>query len=56
MEIPRFFLIAPRNSTSFLIDPWNFHMLFLPYLEYPWKFHVLSLASTPRLGLDFFLE
>ena len=27
------------NSTSFLIDPWNFHAL-----QNPWKFHV---SSTP---------
>ena len=26
-----FFSINPRISTSFLIDPWNFHMLFLQY-------------------------
>ena len=46
MEIPhQFFLRTPRNSTSFLIHPWNFHMLFL---QYSLKFHVLdppSLAS-----------
>ena len=38
------------NSTSFLIDPWNFHMLFL---QYPSKFHV----PQPLLlcwHLDFF--
>ena len=35
-----FFLITPENSTSFLIEPWNFYMLFL---QYPWKFHVLNL-------------
>ena len=30
MEIPHdFFLNYPGNSTSFLIDPWNFHMFFL---------------------------
>ena len=23
-----FFFITPGNSTSFLIDPWNFHILF----------------------------
>ena len=28
-------------STSFLIDPWNFHVL-----QYPWKFHVSSTAVT----------
>ena len=41
------FLYTPGNSTSFLIDPWNFHMLFL---QYPWKFHVFN----PRHCLDFF--
>ena len=30
---------TPRNSTSFLINPWKFHMLFL---WYPWKFHILN--------------
>ena len=40
MEIPHdFILITPGNSTSFLIGPWNFHMLILEYL---WKFHILS--------------
>ena len=33
------FLNTPGNSTSFLIDPWNFQMLFL---QHPWKFHVLN--------------
>ena len=42
-----FFLYTPRNSTSFLIDPWNFPMLLL---QYPLKFHVLK----PHLCLDFF--
>ena len=34
-----FFSINPRISTSFLIDPWNFHMLFL---QYCWKFHSMT--------------
>ena len=34
----------PWNSTSFLINPWKFHMLFL---WYPWKFHFLN---PPCLG------
>ena len=47
MEIPHgFFLNTPGNSTSFLIDPWNFYMFFL---QFPWKLHVLK----PRC-LDFF--
>ena len=30
MEIPHeFFLNTSGNSTTFLIDPWNFHMHFL---------------------------
>ena len=42
------FLLAPllRNSTSFLINPWKFHMLFL---WYPWKFPILNPTC-----LDFF--
>ena len=48
MEIlHEFFSNTPGNSTSFLIDPWHFHMVFL---QYPWKFHVLN----PSLG--FFLK
>ena len=40
MEIPHdFFLITPRNSTSFLIKPQNFDVLFL---HQPSKFHVLK--------------
>ena len=40
MEIlHNFFLITPENSTSFSINPRNFHMLFL---QYPWKFHILN--------------
>ena len=29
-----FFLIIPEKFTSFLINPWKFHGLFL---QYPWK-------------------
>ena len=48
LEIPHeFFLNTPGNFTSFLVEPWNFHMLFL---QYPWKFHDLN----PPFG--FFLE
>ena len=37
MEIPHeLFLNTPGNSTSFLIDHWNFHMLF----QYPWCLEV----------------
>ena len=32
------------NSTSFLIDPQNFYMLFL---QYHWKFHVFSHHPPP---------
>ena len=43
IETPhQFFLnteIFLEFSTSFLIDPWNFHMLFLQYL---WKHHALN--------------
>ena len=42
-----------RNSTSFLIDPWNLHMLFL---QYPWKFHVLPSTPPPPSLFGFFLE
>ena len=51
MKIPHeffSFLNTPGNPT-FLIDPWNFHMLFL---HCPWKFHVLN--SPP--ALFFFLN
>ena len=37
------------NTSFFLIDPWNSHMLFL---QFPWKFHALN--SPPQFG--FFLE
>ena len=41
MEIPHdFFWITPVNSTSFCIDPRNFHILFI---QYSWKFHVFNL-------------
>ena len=41
MKIPHdFFLITPRKSTSFLIDSWNFHVLFF---QYPQN----SMPSTP---------
>ena len=40
MEIPHcFFLFTLGNSTSFLINSWTFHMLFL---WYSWKFHILN--------------
>ena len=41
MKIPHdFFLITARKSTSFLIDSWNFHVLFF---QYPQN----SMPSTP---------
>ena len=47
-------LITPRNSTSFLIDPWNFLMLFL---KYPCNLHVLDpLFSLPPPCFSIFLE
>ena len=36
----RWLFMTLGNSTSLLIDPWNFCILFL---QCPWKFHVLSL-------------
>ena len=39
-KVHDFFLYTPGSSTSFLIDPWSFHMLFRQYL---WEFHVLNL-------------
>ena len=49
MEIPHdFFLNTFRNSTLFLIEPQNFHMLFL---QHYWKCHVLN--PTSPLCLDF---
>ena len=38
------------NSTSFLIDPQNFYMLFL---QYHWKFHVFSHPTPPLFYLHF---
>ena len=38
------FLNTLGISTSFLIDPWNFHMLFLPY---SWKLHLLKPSPHP---------
>ena len=39
LEIPYyFFSVTLGNSTSFLINPWKFHMIFL---RCPWKFHIL---------------
>ena len=43
-EVPHDFFNTPGNSTSFLFDPRNFHMLFL---QCPWKFHVLNPPSPP---------
>ena len=34
-----FFLVTPSKSTSFLINPWKFYMLFL---WYPWKICILN--------------
>ena len=40
LEIPDYlFLVTLWNCTSFLINPWKFHMLFL---WYPWRFHILN--------------
>lgn len=42
------FSIGNKNSTSFLIEPWNFHKLFLQYQ--PWKFHPAAvIQSYPML-------
>ena len=47
LEFPHyFFLVTLGNSTSFLINPWKLHMLFL---WYAWKFHILNPSC-----LDFF--
>ena len=43
------FLNISRNPTSFLIDPWDFHM---PFIQNPWKLHVLH---SPYMGLNFFV-
>ena len=51
LEIPHYFsLVTLGNSTSFLINPWKFHM---PFLWYPWKFHIYPL---PPVLFWFFLE
>ena len=42
------FLYHPWNSNSFLLDPWNFHMLFLHSILL--KFHVLN----PHCCFDLF--
>ena len=39
-----FSLVALGNSTSFLINPWKFHMLFV---WYHCKFHILNLPPPP---------
>ena len=36
---PHKFFFKLQNATSYLIEPWNLHMLF-PH--YPWKFHVVN--------------
>ena len=49
LEIPHyFFLVTLGNSTSFLINPWKFHMLFLGY---HWEFHILN-SPPPRFGFS----
>ena len=51
MKIPHnFFMITPRNSSSFWNNSWNFHMLFL---QYSWKIHILTDPPAPPC-LDFF--
>ena len=42
LQILHIFLIPAGNSTSFLINPRKFFMLFL---QYPLKFHVLNLLT-----------
>ena len=41
LEISHFFLVTLGNSTSFLINSWKFHSMWL-FLWYPWKFHILN--------------
>ena len=47
------YLNTPGNSTSFLIDPWNFRIFFL---QYPWKFHAFNPPPTPCLPLFVFFR
>ena len=47
MEIRLEFLLSTSGDcSSYLIDPWNFQMLFL---QYPLKFHILSPLPPPCL-------
>ena len=50
MKIPlNFFLNTPGNSTSFLIDPWNFHMLYLtPIWVFFWNSPMLRSGQVPH--------
>ena len=44
MEIPHdFYLVTPGNSTSFVTDYFDFHILFL---QYPWKFQALKMSVS----------
>ena len=36
----------PRNSMSFLINPWKLYLIFL---QYPWKFHIPPLVWSSWL-------
>ena len=64
LEIPRpkaktweilnyFFLVTLGNSTSFLIKPWKFHMLFL---WYSWKFHIMGPPICTFSGIAHFIN
>ena len=51
LEIPHYFFLAtPGNSTSLLINPRKFHMLFLWYTR---KFHILNPPSPSPLFVFF---
>ena len=42
LEISHYFFLGTLgNSTSFLINSWKFHSMWL-FLWYPWKFHILN--------------
>ena len=48
LKFRKFFMNTSGNSTSFLIDPWNFHMLFF-------NIPGIFMSSTPSITfLDFF--
>ena len=43
IQIPHEFFLNTHGNSTYVIDPWNFHMLFL---QHPWKFQEAHVCKS----------